>query len=270
MASITSSFIDFDSLVLRNVDWATYCKLRDEPSHHRFRMTYLDGTLTITSSLFDQGFLTLQHVDWEIYRRLRDEPTNDRLRMTYLDGTLILMSPQILHDSDSRRLLYVVTAVVRAWRIRFLAVGTTTLRLEGRVDLQGAAKEPDEGFYLGEDEARIRGKTTLDLSVDPPPTLAIEIDNLADSEAALPAYARLGVSEVWLYKARDRSLWFGRLAGEAYEEIRRSAVLPRLTPLLVLEALEAAHTGDLDELDWLDWLDAWARARALPDEETRP
>jgi Uma2 family endonuclease len=264
MASTTSTPIDFDGLTLHNVEWATYCKLRDAPANDRVRMTYLDGALTITSGLFEPGSLTLRDVEWETYEKLRDDPANDRLRMTYLDGTLIIMSPQILHDSDSRRLLYVVTAVVRAWRIRFLAVGTTTLRLEGRADLQGAAKEPDEGFYLGGDAARIRGKTTLDLTVDPPPNLAIEVDNLADSEAALPAYARIRVPEVWLYKARDRNLWFGRLAGEGYEEIDRSIHLPRLTPLLVMEALEAAHAGEMDELDWLDWLDAWARALPEP------
>ena len=264
MAMTTPSGLDFDGVTLHKVGWETYCKLRDEPSHDRFRMTYLDGELTITSGLFDPGCITLSKVEWGTYEKLRDDPSNDRLRMTYLDGTLTIMSPQLRHDGDSRRLLYVITAVVRACHIPFLAVGTTTLRLEGRVDLEGASKEPDEGFYLGESAARIRGKSALDLAVDPPPNLAIEVDNLADSEHALPAYARIGVPEVWLYKARDRTLWFGGLAGEGYEEVDRSLGLPRLTPALVGEALEAAHADGSDELGWLDWLDAWARALPEP------
>ena len=269
MATSTSSELGFDGVTLHKVDWETYCKLRDEPSHKRFRMTYLDGELTIMSGLFDPGCITLRKVEWEIYEKLRDDPANDHLRMTYLDGTLTIMSPQLVHDNDSRRLLYVVTAVVRAWRIPFLAVGTTTLRLKGRAGLQGASKEPDEGFYLGEDAARVRGKKALDLAVDPPPNLAIEVDNTGDSEAALATYARIRVLEVWLYKAQERTLWFGCLAGEGYEEIDRSLGLPRLTPSLVVEALEAANADGTDELDWLDWLDAWSRGLPEPPEVAR-
>jgi Uma2 family endonuclease len=269
MASTTSSQLDFDGITLHNVGWETYCKLRDEPSHERLRMTYLDGELTITSGLFEDGGLTLRNVEWETYEGLNDEEANHHVRMTYLDGTLTIMSPQLVHDLDSRRFIHVFTAVARAWRIQILAVGTTTLRRKGRVRLKGAAKEPDEGFYLGEDAARIRGKTTLDLTVDPPPNLAIEVDNKADTEAALPTYARIRVPEVWRYNAQDRTLWFGRLAGEGYEEIGRSLGLPRLTPTLVREALDAALGVCKDELDWLDWLDAWARALPEPPEAGR-
>ncbi len=211
-----------------------------------------------------QGSVVLRDVAWESYCQLRDEESNDHLRMTYLDGTLTIMSPQLVHDLDSRRFLHVITAVAKAWRIQFLAVGTTTLRRRGRANLKGAAKEPDEGFYLGDDVNRIRGKTTLDLAIDPPPTLAIEVDNEADSEAALPTYARIGVPEVWRFHARDRTLWFGRLAGEIYEEIDRSRVLPRLTPSLVMEAVHTAQAACRDELEWHDWLEAWARALPEP------
>jgi Uma2 family endonuclease len=207
---------------------------------------------------------TLHNVDWATYCKLRDEPANDHLRMTYLDGVLTIVSPQLVHDFDSRAFLYVVTAVARAFRIRFLPVGTTTLRKEGRGPLQGAGKEPDEGFFLGDDVARIWGKTDQDLSIDPPPTLALEVDNTVNSEVALPTYARIGVPEVWRFDAVDRTLWFGRLVGDHYEEVGRSLGLPRLTTILVMEALEARAQAE-DYTDWLDWLDQWARA--LPEAE---
>ncbi len=200
----------------------------------------------------------LRDVEWKTYCKLRDAEANNHLRMTYLDGNLTIVSPQLAHDLDSRLLLYVVTAVARAWRVRLMAVGTTTLRREGRAELLGAGKEPDEGFYLGDDVVAVRGNRSLDLAVDPPPTLAIEVDHKADSSAALPTYARLRVPELWRLDATGRTLWFGRLVGEDYAEVARSVALSRLTPPLVLQALEArAHQPD--DLDWLDWLDAWAR-----------
>jgi len=213
--------------------------------------------------------VTLRNIEWEDYCKLRDDPAHDRLRMTYLDGDLTIMSPRYCHDNGSRRIFMLVIAVATAWRIRFLAAGTTTLRRKGRARLKGAGKEPDDGFYLGDDVARIKGKDDLDLAVDPPPNLAIEVDNTGDSEAALPAHARIRVPEVWIYKVRERSLWFGRLAGEDYEEIGRSIGLPRLTPTLVLEALEAARAGDMDDLDFHDWLQPWARALPGPPGEVR-
>ena len=217
------------------------------------------------SGLFDPGCITLREVDWEIYEKLRDDPANDRLRMTYLDGNLTIMSPQYRHDGNSRRIFLLVTTVAAAREIDYMLIGTTTLKRAGRAPKQGAGKDSDEGFYLGADEAKVRDNDDINLAVDPPPTLAIEVDNTADSEAALPAYARIGVPEVWRYKAREHALWFGRLAGDHYVEVDRSVALPRLTPSLVLQALDA-RAGGLGDRLWVRWPDGWARALPEPPE----
>ena len=218
---------------------------------------------TITEAAVDLTGVTLRDVEWETYCQLRDEESNNHLRMNYLDGNLTIMSPLARHDLCSRRLLYVVTAVARAWRIEFLAVGTTTLRRKGRARRKGAGKEPDDGFYFGDDVAKVEDIDDLDLAIHPPPGLAIEVDNTGDAKSSLPTYARIRVPEVWIYEAREKSLWFGRLAARGYRRIGRSINLPRLTPRLVLQALEA-RAGELGNLDWLDWLDDWARALPEP------
>jgi Uma2 family endonuclease len=222
---------------------------------------------TISQPLSIDG-QTLHNVEWEEYCRLRDDPANDHIRMTYLDGTLTIMSPQARHDRSSRSLFLLVVAVARAWRIEFLTVGTTTLRRKGRAKLKGAGKEPDDGFYFGEDVAKVEGVDDLDLTIHPPPNLAIEVDNTGNSASALPIYARIRVPEVWVYKVRKHTLWFGRLVGDEYQEIDRSLGLPRLTPTLVLQAFDA-RSGGMNNLDWLDWLDAWARALPDPPEIVR-
>ncbi len=208
--------------------------------------------------------LEVRHgVDWATYCRLRDDPTNDHVRMTYFDGTLV-MSPQLVHDYGARQLFCVVIAVADAWDIPSRMIGTTTLRREGRAPLASAAKEADEGFYLGDAEASIRDNVDLDLAVDPPPSLAIEVDNTADSGLALRAYARIGVPELWIYKARDPSLRFLGLGSDGNSaEVGRSLGLPRLTPALVLEAL-AARTEGMGDLRWRRWLADWARALPEP------
>jgi Uma2 family endonuclease len=217
------------------------------------------ATVTRSRVLTTYTEVTLHNVEYATYSKLRDEPANDRLRMIYLDGTLTIMSPHLIHDYDSRMFMIVVMAVARVCRIDFMPIGTTSLKKKGRAPLQGAGKESDEGFFLRENAARMRPKQELDLAIDPPPDLAIEIDNTVNSEAALAIYARIGVPEVWRFDVTEQTLWFGILEnGDHYQGVERSLGFPRLTPELVTQALEACSEAKTF-LDWLDWLDAWAR-----------
>ena len=194
----------------------------------------------------------LQGISWKTYLKLRDNPKNYHIRMSYLDGTLILMSPQFTHDKPGWRFGLVIDMVTWVHRIPRQGTGTTTLRRQGPGPKKGTGKEPDLGFYFRENDLRMRNKEDIDLEVDPPPDLAIEVDNTRDSSRALKLYARLGVPEVWRYKRKTKALWFGRLAGDHYEPIDRSLNLPMLTPALVLQALAEAER--IGELEWKDWL----------------
>ena len=203
----------------------------------------------------------LRGVDWESYVRMRNHPGNDQYRMSYLDGTLILVSPEYIHDKYGWRIALVVVEVAEALGIPAQCTVSTTLRRKGPGPRKGSAKEPDFGFYFRDNEPRMRNKETIDLEVDPPPDLAIEIDNKADSSKALALYARIGVPEVWRYKTRTKKLWFGRLVEGSYETIERSLNMPKLTPALVLVAL--AQMNEMGDIAAKPWLRDWARH--LPD-----
>ena len=204
----------------------------------------------------------LRGVDWETYNRLRDHPSNGHLRMSYLDGTLILVSPAYFHNFYGRRLALTIDLVTEAFQVLVQGTATTTLRRKGDGRRKGSAKEPDYGFYFGENAIRMQRLRELDLDVDPPPDLAIEVDYKSDSAKALKLYARLGIPELWRYKPRSNTLWFGRLAGDGYETIEASLNLPKLTPSLVLFAL--AKIDELGETPCKPWLREWARGLADP------
>jgi len=200
------------------------------------------------------------NVSWDEYVKARDSD-EEGPRMTFDNGTLIVMSPQYIHEGGAELLSAIVRAVAEAFAVDFASARSTTFRRAGNGPQIGSGKEPDASFYLGANERRIRGKTTIDLDVDPPPDLAIEVENKGYSDYALPVYAGLRVPEVWRYDARGRNLWFGRLVGEAYESIDRSVCLPSLTPGLVLQAIETFELG-MGERLWLGWLRAWAQSLA--------
>jgi Uma2 family endonuclease len=205
----------------------------------------------------------LQGVPWEMYLKLRELEANYHTRMTYHDGMLFLMSPEYRHEQGSERLSFIVKAVADAFEIERASTGTTTFRRSGHETFKGNAKEPDAAFYIGANETRIRGKKILDLDVDPPPDLAIEVENKSDSAVALPTYADLLFPEVWRYHSRKHTLWFGRLADGDYEAIDRSVCLPMLTPSMVIAALDAFRP-EMTERIWERWVRAWARELAAP------
>ncbi len=204
----------------------------------------------------------LRGVDWEHYVRLRNHPGNAHLRLSYLDGTLILVSPQYVHDFFGRRLGLVIDLVTEALGIPIQGSVTTTLRQPSEGRRKGTAKEPDQAFYFGPNALRMQKRDEINLDVDPPPDLAIEIDNKADSSRALKLYARLGIPELWRFNANTRTLWFGRLVGESYESIDRSLAIPRLTPALVLVAL--SKMDELGETAAKPLIREWARTLPEP------
>jgi Uma2 family endonuclease len=57
--------------------------------------------------------------------------------------------------------------------------------------------------YWFENEHLVRGKKRLDLSVDPPPDLSLEIEVTRGAEAKLEVYAALRVPEVWRFDGAD-------------------------------------------------------------------
>jgi Uma2 family endonuclease len=203
----------------------------------------------------------LRGVTYGDYVRLRDEPDNGHLRMTYYDGTLEIMSPEFIHEFDSRSFGVFFTVLCEELDIPFRPAGATTFRRGVPTRRKGKGKEPDESFYFA-NVARVLGKRSLDVEAgDPPPDLWIEVDNRSSSRGREPVYAALGVPEIWRFRVMNRRLRFLRLDTNTatYEPIERSLSLPMLTPTLVLEAL--AMGENLPANTWSRRLRAWVRQK---------
>ena len=204
--------------------------------------------------------MVLRGVRYGDYVRFRNEPANGHLRMVYHDGTLEIMSPEYIHEIPSRWLGLLIFILSEELGFECVGAQSTTFRRGSNKLKKGHGKEPDQCFFFA-NSARVIGKKKLD--VDPPPDLWIEVDNRASSAGKLPVYAALGVPEVWRYKARSGTAWFGRLIeGGTYEPIQHSVSLPMLTPALVTEALALAE--GLSEPSWSRRLRPWIRATLGP------
>jgi Uma2 family endonuclease len=114
--------------------------------------------------------------------------------------------------------------------------------------------EPASCFYIQHAEA-IRENEEIDLTVDPPPDLIIEMDITSPSLDKFPLYTAVGVSEVWRYDGTRVTM--DRLAGERYVEVTHSVVLPLLTNEHATRFLE--EKKQTPSTVWLRTVRAWAR-----------
>jgi Uma2 family endonuclease len=204
----------------------------------------MEATQTISTALTtaqtNGDRVVLRNVSWELYKELRDDPERDRVRMTYYRGVLELMSPSGPHERMNRTLEDLVQAWCEAHEIRYANFGSTTYREEAAK----AGLEPDTCYYI-QHEAEMRNNEEVDLTRDPPPDLALEVDFRSSSKGRMPIYAALGVPEVWRLNADSLRMYRLTEAG-VYEEIASSLALPGLHPDLLMRFLQ--RRGEIDTM----------------------
>ena len=197
--------------------------------------------------------IVLDNITWETYESLllahRDRSVP---RFTYDKGQLEIVSPSAEHEQLKETVTLLVNVIAEEMRINVQGFGSTTFRCE---DLNQGF-EPDACFYI-QNLGRVRGKAELDLRIDPPPDLVVEIDITSSSPDKFSIMAEVGVPEVWHY---DRSEW--RILGLQrmdYTERPESAVLPGLTTEVITRFVEESRT--LEPLVWTRQMREWARSR---------
>jgi Uma2 family endonuclease len=198
--------------------------------------------------------LVLDNVDWRTYTRLlRIFAERRALRLTYDRGRLEIMSPLPEHEMDAEFLGRLVVALTEELGMPILSGGSTTFRR--RRHQRGL--EPDCCYWIANEPA-IRGKRTLDLRIDPPPDLAIEVGVTSRPIDRMSIYAVLGVPQVW--RLEDQTLTFNALgAKRKYSVVSHSLAFPLVTPadLLPFFALRANQ----DENSVVRQFRAWIQQR---------
>ena len=162
--------------------------------------------------------LLLHNVSWSEFEAILDELGEERsTRIAYDNGLLELMVPLPEHEATKEIIGDLLKALLEELDIEFLTLGSTTFK--NAEMLRGI--EPDQCFYI-QHEAAVRGKKRLDLSVDPPPDLALEID--ITSRTHPETYAALGVPELW--RRVDQEIRIYQLQAGRYVEVSESPTFP--------------------------------------------
>ncbi|WP_353736097.1 MULTISPECIES: Uma2 family endonuclease [unclassified Okeania] len=136
----------------------------------------------------------LKDVSWQEFEEiLKDLGESRASRIAYANNTLEIITPLPEHELSKEIISDLIKALLEELDREFLTLGSTTFKNEQ----MAKGIEPDNCFYI-ENEAKVRGKERLDLTIDPPPDLALEI--YITSRTHLNIYANLGVGELWRFE----------------------------------------------------------------------
>jgi Uma2 family endonuclease len=171
-------------------------------------------------TIAQEGNVVLKNISWQEFEDILIEMGDSRSsRIAYDRGTLEIIMPLQEHEYFKEIISLLVQDLADELGLDYECLGSTTWK---RKDLL-AGVEPDNCFYI-QNEPLIRGNLNINLSEDPPPDLALEIDMTSKSLNRQVIYARLGVAEIWRYDEGILTIY--HLQDGEYIESERSLAFP--------------------------------------------
>ncbi|MBS3027067.1 MAG: Uma2 family endonuclease [Dolichospermum sp. DET50] len=138
--------------------------------------------------------IILHNISWQEFEEILTELGENRAsRLAYYQGNLEIKMPLPKHEVAKVIIGDLVKIILEELEIDCECFGSTTFK---RQDMNSGI-EPDDSFYI-KNHLQMIGKEKIDLNIDPPPDLVIEID--VTSKTQLDAYLALAVPEVWRYE----------------------------------------------------------------------
>lgn len=175
----------------------------------------------------------LRHQTWADYEQMLTTRAENSLPKLYFNGKtqeIRLMSPLPSHGNRIDTLRDLVKSLLRRQGKDWHCFDPITLKR-----FQQAGVEPDTCFYVNNRQA-ILGKEKIDLALDPPPDLAIEVDLTSITD--VKAYIPLQIPEIWIYHRGQLSIYLFeadnyRESSDSvlFDEIDVKTILPRYVEL---------------------------------------
>ncbi|MBW4423514.1 MAG: Uma2 family endonuclease [Nostoc desertorum CM1-VF14] len=208
--------------------------------------------MLVKSTVGEQRTL-LHNISWETFEALLRDTGEDRgSRFAYDCGVLEIMTPLFEHENPKIQFDRLIFALAVELKTKIRSAGSTTLKRKPITK----GIEPDTCYYI-QNEPLIRGKQELDLTTDPAPDLAVEIDITSSSVNKLNIYAALGVAELWRYDGEV--LKFYQLVESQYIEIKLSIAFPLISVSEMNRFIQQSKT--MDEIDLVQSFRAWVQSK---------
>lgn len=190
----------------------------------------------------DTQRFVLDGVDWRRYLGFDALLDDRRVRLTYNRGSLEFMTLSYRHENLKEILGDLIVVLCQEFGVPRNSAGSMTFRRE---DLNQGL-EPDQCYYLTNAHL-VRGQEEIDLQIDPPPDLAIEIEVSRSLLDRIGILAAIEIPEVW--RCDGETLRFLRLNERGgYDEASESRYFPGISPSDVMNLLRQRSSFDEDAL----------------------
>ncbi len=184
--------------------------------------------------------IVLEKISWQQFETILAETGVERTtRFTFDRGRLEMMTPLDEHERCHKLIESLILVLVDEMQLPVEGYKAPTLM---RSDLK-LAIEPETGYYI-QHAADVHSKAAIELRVDPPPDLVLDVSLNASTLDRLSIYAALGVPEVWRYVSQAGDDFFKgnlqtyRLHGTRYVESTNGFAFPFLPAGRILQFID--------------------------------
>jgi Uma2 family endonuclease len=207
------------------------------------------------AQVHETASVVIDGATWADYEAMLHIIGERRIFVNYDQGVMEVMVPSHIHEDLKDCLRLMVDILGEEAEIPMHNGGSTTHRRE---DLEKGV-EPDECYWLREKAAAMIGVLDLDLSINPAPSLVIEVNYTHSSVSRMAIYATLGVDEIWRYD--DGLIFFTLREDGTYEPINWSRQVPYLSIAEAMRQVDAYRS--MGRTAWMRAFRRYAREELI-------
>jgi Uma2 family endonuclease len=201
-------------------------------------------------------YVLLEGVRFSTYETLLEDMGDRRLRLTYENGSLEIRSVSPRHEWAKKLIGRMIEAMTEELSISIRSGGSTTFKKE----LSKKGLEPDASYWVANERA-VRGRPDLEIELDPPPDIAVEVEISTSALNRLAIYAAIGVSEIW--RSDGSQILISQLQDDgSYVPVPQSPSFPWL-PVAGLSRFLSAGMS-MSETQWIRSFRTWIRTAVSP------
>lgn len=180
----------------------------------------------VATTIPAENRVLLHNISWQTFKTMLAEMGCERnSRLAYHNGIIEIITPLMPHENSNRLIEVFVGVLCEESGLEIRRGGSLTLT---RDDLQKGA-EPDSCYYI-QNEILVRSKENINLAINPPPDLVLEVEYSRSAIDKLRLYAAMGVPEFWRFNGSVLRVY--TLTDRQYSEV---SVSPTFAPVLVRE-----------------------------------
>jgi len=155
-------------------------------------------------------------LDYETFLRIRQDKCHPKIYFNAITQEIRLMSPLPGHGKRIDTLRDLIKILLGYQGQDWECFDPITLK-----KFEQAGLEPDTCFYITNRQA-ILGKEKLDLAIDPPPDLAVEMDLTSSTKPE--DYQPFAIPELWIYRQGELLIYLWD--NPTYQESQTSRIFP--------------------------------------------